>query len=413
MAEPKKDVLVVGAGPVGLFTALCLARRGMEVEILDEDWRTAAHSYALALHPEALALLDEAGIAGGLLEKGRIVRKVALYDGAARRAEIDLGVLDMKYPHLLVLPQAALEGELERALAERGVRVRWNHRLARLDPASGGVVAWVERLGKVSSGYAAASTEWVVEGESTERAGFAVGADGHASVVRRDIGAVYEPVSAAQLFAVFEFEGAGDPGDEVRIVLDENSASVLWPLPGKRCRFSFEVTGGEVDLSDRAKSRVSVQVGSRSYPHLGRERLAELLAERAPWFGGGFSEVRWSLLVRFEGRLSDRFGKDHAWLAGDSAHMAGPVGVLSMNVGLREARDLSAALADGTPAAMSAYGAARKMEWRSLLGLEGGPTFRDDADGWVRDNAGRILACLPAAGKSRTSLAAQIGIVLP
>jgi 2-polyprenyl-6-methoxyphenol hydroxylase-like FAD-dependent oxidoreductase len=62
-AEPL-EVLVVGAGPVGLFTALHLARAGTRVAIVDEAPRAAARSYALALHAHTLALLDEVGLSG-------------------------------------------------------------------------------------------------------------------------------------------------------------------------------------------------------------------------------------------------------------------------------------------------------------------------------------------------------------
>ena len=52
------EVLVVGAGPVGLYAALDLVRRDVSVSIVDEALRTARHAYALALHGEALGLLD-------------------------------------------------------------------------------------------------------------------------------------------------------------------------------------------------------------------------------------------------------------------------------------------------------------------------------------------------------------------
>ena len=58
----KSEVLVVGAGPVGLFAALALADRGLGVEIIDGQFQTAANSYALALHPGSLALLGQVGL---------------------------------------------------------------------------------------------------------------------------------------------------------------------------------------------------------------------------------------------------------------------------------------------------------------------------------------------------------------
>ena len=82
------EVLIVGAGPVGLFTALLLAEHGVRVQIVDEQWRTGAHSYALALHPHSLKLLEQVGLAAAVLEHGYRVRSVALSDGAERRGDL-------------------------------------------------------------------------------------------------------------------------------------------------------------------------------------------------------------------------------------------------------------------------------------------------------------------------------------
>src|SRR5262245_17445810 len=80
------QVLIVGAGPVGLFAALRLAQAGIAVEVIDEQWRPAAHSYALGLHPSSLALLDEAGLGDELTEAGARVPSMSLFQRRERRA---------------------------------------------------------------------------------------------------------------------------------------------------------------------------------------------------------------------------------------------------------------------------------------------------------------------------------------
>ncbi|MFO7723916.1 MAG: FAD-dependent monooxygenase, partial [Oceanipulchritudo sp.] len=55
-------VIVAGAGPVGLVTALTLNKRGIPVEIIERDDRPGTHSYALALHPATVKLLRELGM---------------------------------------------------------------------------------------------------------------------------------------------------------------------------------------------------------------------------------------------------------------------------------------------------------------------------------------------------------------
>ena len=78
----------------------------------------------------------------------------------------------------------------------------------------------------------------------------------------------------------------------------------------------------------------------------------------------------------FERRLATSFGRDNVWLAGDSGHVTGPVGVQSMNVGLREADEVATMIdrirsCAAMPEIVETYNRERRKEWRALLGLEG------------------------------------------
>src|SRR3972149_679471 len=78
------EVLVVGAGPVGLVAALFLQQHGVRVEVVDMHQRTTQHSYALAIHPGTLRILDEVGLSEGLIGAGRELTKGADYEGRER-----------------------------------------------------------------------------------------------------------------------------------------------------------------------------------------------------------------------------------------------------------------------------------------------------------------------------------------
>lgn len=425
LRKDETDVLVVGAGPVGMFTALSLLERGVAVELIDESWRATARSYALALHSRSLELLDAMGVAEELLGEGHRVDAVAFYEGGERRAEIALAELPGGFPYLLVLPQDRLERCLARRLKEKGVPVRWNRRLAGFEQRSVDgeprVVAQVEDLAPESVGYGVASSEWKVEERRRVVSSFLVGADGHRSAVRRLLGSefpeVVTPAGGAEVFAVFEEEASPPNPAEVRVVLTEDTSNVLWPLGEDRMRWSFELVDPEGLVAQRKKGRLAVQLGGDLFPHLDRDDLGRLVAERAPWTGGGPGpgELSWSVAVRFERRLAEPLGRGRVWLAGDAAHLTGPVGVQSMNFGLHEAHELAWRMAailhgEGEDTLLGEHEEGCRADWRVLLGMDGPPRVAEGAAPWVARHAERLIACLPACGEDLLRLVRRLGL---
>jgi 2-polyprenyl-6-methoxyphenol hydroxylase-like FAD-dependent oxidoreductase len=417
VAGPSRtDVLVVGGGPTGLLAALQAARRGLRVVLIEEEWREAGHSYALALHGRSLRLLDGLGLADEAVSAGQRLERMTLYDRHGKGATLRLGDPGARFSFVLALPQSALEAILARRLASEGVTVRWSHRLASLEERGDAVIARVHRLVKESAGYAVARTEWAVDETLAIEAAYVIGADGHRSLVRRALGVAFEEAGPSQVFAVFECAGGGAPRDELRLVLDERTTSVLWPLPGGRARWSLEVEAPQVAAEERYKSRLATQLGERFYHHVAPEVLATLLAERAPWFGDGVRDLGWSIEMRFERRLAAEFGRGRVWLAGDAAHLTGPAGMQSMNAGLAEASDLVERIArirrgDGGEDTLLAYGREGAARWRLLLGREGGLVPSGTTPPVARRTS-QLLAALPATADDLPALASQLGLSL-
>ena len=100
--QNQTEVLVVGAGPVGMMTALLAAQHGLRTTIIDQKSRTARHSYACALHPASLALLARAGILPDVIKLGLRVETVALFDGGALQTRLQLGDLPDGHPFAVV-----------------------------------------------------------------------------------------------------------------------------------------------------------------------------------------------------------------------------------------------------------------------------------------------------------------------
>ncbi|MBI5546347.1 MAG: FAD-dependent monooxygenase [Deltaproteobacteria bacterium] len=407
------QVLVAGAGPAGLFTALTLARRGVRVAVVDEQPRTTARTYACALHPRSLDLLEDAGLAGELIAGGQRLDGVAFYEGPVRRVEARYSALPGKHPFLLIVPQQALEDALEKHLKAEGVPVLWSHRLGRVTVEGGVAHTRIERLELDSSGYSVQTAEWVVDREEEAELPFVVGADGHRSLVRRGLGIDLVPVGDPQLFAVWEFAGQGPELREVRVILSGGRAGVLWPLGQGWYRFGFELDAAEQLGIRREKSRQVALAGDPAQELLDRSWLEALAAERAPWFEVPIETLAWSAPIRFERKLASSFGRGAAWILGDAAHLAPPVSMQSMNAGLFEARTLAealeAVLRAGSPRArLLEWGQQRRSEMERLLSCS--PSAGVGADAFVQSQARVLADCLPISGDDRPRMLQQLAL---
>lgn len=416
MREGNAEVLVVGAGPTGLLTAILLKENGVETQIIDREERPASRSYACALHPRTLRFLDRLGLAEELVARGRRVHSVAFYDGSARCAEINMEMAGGTFPFILVVPQSTLEEVLVQRLSQKNkVKVLWNHRLDAFENDGDAVVATVEKLGGTASGYIVPHWETVVQKRFPMRVQFLIGADGHNSLVRQRLGIEYEQVGETQSFVACEFTSGSAAGDELRVVLDEKSTNVLWPLPGNANRWTFQLIHSDGPTEFPEKERRAMRSAEKILNDNIRHNLEKLAHARAPWFSNPIDEVLWCKQVVFEHRLAKQFGKGRCWLVGDAAHQTGPVGVQSMNVGLAEAQDLAAILqkilrGEKSLKSLDKYDRQRREEWRQLLGLAHDFKANGHATSWVQARASRILSCLPGSGEDLKQLASDLGL---
>jgi len=168
--------------------------------------------------------------------------------------------------------------------------------------------------------------------------------------------------------------------------------------------------------TERSKERLYITQDDGS-PILDESNLRAMIAERAPWFQGAIGPIAWKSIVRFERRLASSFGAGRMWLAGDAAHLTGPVGVQSMNLGLAEACDLAEALSgilrNGQPTeALTAYNQRWMGVWRQLHNIDGGLVANALTGDWIRARAASLTSCMPAYGEGLAALAGQIGLTL-
>jgi 2-polyprenyl-6-methoxyphenol hydroxylase-like FAD-dependent oxidoreductase len=137
-----------------------------------------------------------------------------------------------------------------------------------------------------------------------------------------------------------------------------------------------------------------------------------------PWHSTAARTVEWSGTRPFRKAVVERFGHGRIWLAGDAAHVTSPLGAQSLNVGLREARDLVSGVSaclDGRDLEhlVAGYGEQRRLEWRRLLGLDGKPAARRATPVWASAHLDELVSALPASGDDLDDLLDQLGLTLP
>ncbi len=409
----KSDIAVLGAGPVGLTAAHALTDRQMEYVLLDYAERTHTHSYALALHPETLELLDSIGVADRVLERARLLKTVAIYADGERKAALDYSCLPVKYPFLAVIRQGELENILVESLIAKGHKPQWHHRARYIEDEGDTLNIAVDRISEGMTGYAVAHMEMQIDKIFEYRTHYVIGADGYESTARRIAEIPFPEIAPPTNYAVFEFETDATLPDEMRLIIKDGKTHVFWPMPDGYCRWSFEVSDGEAPLDSLSKDHLLVQHAQHGFPLLDQAHLEAFLAKHAPWFKGSIRHLPWRMQVKFEKRLAESFGKHRIWLAGDSAHLAPPAGMLSMNVGMHEAVDLVERLAVGTDdnarqAALATYSADRLAEWNKLMDLDHHLSDSKETDQWIHRHKDALVANIPATGESLKALLAQI-----
>ena len=187
---PQTQVLIAGAGPIGLTAAIELARRGIACRIIDPLLEPPQYAKAVGVQPRTLEVFEGMGVLRRVLDAGVQMRGQVVYVNGEQVAKLDLALPDDVPFGFLSIPQYATERILREELAMHGVQVERGVRLAGFEQDAGGVTA------TLADGA----------GEQTVRAAYLVGTDGAHSTVRKGLGLTFEGAAFEEQYMLGDVE---------------------------------------------------------------------------------------------------------------------------------------------------------------------------------------------------------------
>lgn len=315
MTAAKPDVLVVGAGPVGLTMAAAALRQGLKCRIIDKASVPSDKSKALAVWCRSLELLDNLGLAETFVRTGMKLSGGSMYANGKRLVHLHLTSDESPFGFPLMIPQNETERLLTEHLAQHGVVVERPVELVTFQETPSGVHY---TLRHADGREETADVPWVV------------GCDGAHSTVRHTLGLEFAGHAEPSDWMLADVHIDGPVvGDEVSIFWGERGVLAVFPITRERFRII-------ADLGPASEQPAKAEL-----------TLAEAQAivnQRGP-AGLILSHPVWLAYFRINERKVSDYRVGRAMLAGDAAHIHSPAGGQGMNTGMQDAFNLAWKLA--------------------------------------------------------------------
>lgn len=294
------DVLIVGAGPVGLFLANECARRGLRWRLVESHPSQSEHSKALAVFPRTMEIFDMAGIVAPFLQAANRVTSVAVMAHDHELARLRFAPDDTPYSFVAMVPQNVTENLLVQELHRRGGSVEYNTTFVSAEQRDD---------------YARATLTH--DGSSAElETSFIVGCDGAHSTVRHLLGLPLEGAEYTPSFLLADIETNSMPAEEMLLCPSEFGPVAIFPMSATRLRVV-----------------ATVEHADDQEPSL--DLVRQILAQRAP-AGINPLALHWSSYFRIHHRHAAQLAVGRIFIAGDAAHIHSPFGGQGMNTGLHD-----------------------------------------------------------------------------
>jgi 6-methylpretetramide 4-monooxygenase / 4-hydroxy-6-methylpretetramide 12a-monooxygenase len=311
-------VLVVGAGPSGLFSAVELARHGVPSRVVERRLHPHRQARATTLQPGTLEILYRAGLLDQVLANSMHLGFARIFDSRLHCvAETPFAGAGCQWEFQCGLPQWRTEQLLTDRLTELGGTVHRGVSVTSLTETHDHVDVVLE-----DSGGRAEHTEvpWVI------------GAGGARSTTRHSMqedlpGSTYPGTALVAELGV----RCGLARDGGALVATPRGYVLLVPLPEDRwLTFVGDLSDAEISALDG-----SAQPGA----------VTAAIGHRIPADVLQVADVGWSSTFRMHRRLAPHLADERRFLLGDAGHLSSPFGGEGLNSGLHDASNLAWKLA--------------------------------------------------------------------
>ncbi len=309
--EKPYDLIIVGAGPVGLLSALMAHKSGLRVLVLEKNSGPVMHSKSIGIHPPSLELISEAGLLDAFIAKGKRIRQGhACSQHGSRLGTLYFHSLKSPFNYILTVPQWITESLFVQELNA-------------LDP---GLLQWDAAVTDISDGNicevhtSKRNTDTAPDGGAglnarTFRiltAKMVMGCDGKNSTIRQLSGIPFHGGSYSSRYAMGDFKDNTGYGSDAVIFLSRDGLVECFPLPGGIRRWVLQQeadhpVGDALAFTEQIRQRCGIAPEAADCSMFSQ-----------------FSVERY---------LAETFWRGRVVLAGDSAHVVSPIGGQGMNLG--------------------------------------------------------------------------------
>ena len=319
--QSERPIVIAGGGPVGVVTALALARQGLDVQLFEAEARVNDSPRAATTHAATLEILENLGLVEEVTRRGLIEPKFRIWDRASRTiiAEFNFGVLknDTRYPYVVQCEQHKLANiALDRLRALPNVAVEFSARVGGFEQFDDRVEVEVE----------------TATGRRRVSASYLIGADGGRSTVRKGLEIEFEGYTHPERFLVLTTTypfGTEFAECSRNYFSDPDEWAALFKVTGDDGNGLWRVVFPTrlMESEEEAFEEAAVQA-----------RLQRFFPKPGPY------PVVHRNIYNVHQRVAAAFRKGRAFLAGNSAHVNNPLGGLGLNFGIHDGVELSSLL---------------------------------------------------------------------